>query len=88
MSEASENRDERQLPASERKLQKAREDGQVPRSREAAHAASLIAALLTLALYGPSFAQQCLALIRSSLRIEPALAKDPQLALNAAASEA
>ncbi|MFO0120250.1 MAG: flagellar biosynthesis protein FlhB [Burkholderiales bacterium] len=88
MSEASENRDERQLPASERKMQKAREYGQVPRSREAAHAASLIAALLTLALYGPSFAQQCLALIRSSLRIEPALAKDPQLALNAAASEA
>lgn len=88
MSEASENRDERQLPASERKLQKAREDGQVPRSREAAHAASLIAALLTLALYGPAFAQHCLTLIRSCLRIDPALTRDPQLALNAAASEA
>jgi len=88
MSEASENRDERQLPASERLLQKAREDGQVPRSREAAHAASLVAALLTLALYGPSFAQHCLALIRNGLRIEPALARDPQLALQAAANEA
>lgn len=88
MSEASENRDERQLPASERKLQKAREDGQVPRSREAAHAASLVAALLTLALYGPAFAQHCLALIRNGLRIDPALTRDPQLALQAAASEA
>lgn len=84
MSDSSEDRDERQLPASERKLQKAREDGQVPRSREAAHAAALMAACLTMALYGPAFAQRTLDLVRSALRFDRALTRDPQLALTAA----
>jgi flagellar biosynthetic protein FlhB len=86
MADTSEDRDQRQLPASERKLQKAREDGQVPRSREAAHAAALLAACLTLALYGPAFADRCLALVRGALRFDRALTRDPQLALNAASA--
>jgi flagellar biosynthetic protein FlhB len=43
MAESSEDRDERRLPASERKLRQAREEGQVPRSREVSHAAALLA---------------------------------------------
>jgi len=88
MAESSEDRDERQLPASERKLAKAREDGQIPRSREAAHAASLLAAFMTVALYGPAFADRCMALLRGSLRFDRSVTRDPQLALNGAASQA
>ena len=81
MSDSSEDRDERQLPASERKLQKAREDGQVPRSREAAHAAALMAACLTMALYGPVFAQRTLDLVRSALRFDREAARGMRLNL-------
>lgn len=88
MSESSEDRDERQLPASERKLQKAREDGQVPRSREAAHAAALLAAFITLAMYGRSFGDRSVALVRGALRFDRELTRDPQLAMNAAAAQA
>lgn len=84
MADSSEDRDQRQLPASERKLQKAREEGQVPRSREAAHAAALLAACLTLALYGPAFAERCLMLVRGALRFDRALTREPQRALDAA----
>jgi len=88
MADTSDDRDERQLPASERKLREARESGQVPRSREAAHAASLLAALLMVAFYGPTFAERSLALIRGSLRFDRALTREPQRALDAAAAAA
>jgi flagellar biosynthetic protein FlhB len=88
MAETSDDRDERRLPASERKLQQAREDGQVPRSREAAHAAALLAALATAALYGPAFAERSLAMVRGALRIDPAVAREPRRALAAAGATA
>jgi flagellar biosynthetic protein FlhB len=88
MAEHSDDRDQRQLPASERKLQKAREDGQVPRSREVAHAAALLAALAVLGLYGPAFAERSLALVRGTLRFDRALTREPALALEAAAAAA
>ncbi|HYF60019.1 MAG TPA: flagellar type III secretion system protein FlhB [Burkholderiaceae bacterium] len=82
------DRDERQLPASERKLAKAREDGQTARSRETTHAAALIAALLTAALYGPTFAGRALELVRGTLRFDRATTREPQRALESAASAA
>jgi flagellar biosynthetic protein FlhB len=88
MADSSDDRDERQLPASERKLREARESGQVPRSREAAHAASLLAALLTVSFYGPTFAERTLALIRGTLRFDRSLTREPQRALDAASSAA
>jgi flagellar biosynthetic protein FlhB len=88
MAETSDDRDERQLPASERKLREARESGQVPRSREAGHAAALLAALVTVAFYGPTFAERSLALVRGTLRFDRALTREPQRALEAAASAA
>jgi flagellar biosynthetic protein FlhB len=86
MAEPSDDRDQRQLPASERKLRQAREDGQVPRSREAGHAAALLAALVCVALYGPAFAERALALVRGTLRFDRVLAREPQRALEAAAA--
>ncbi|HMS80745.1 MAG TPA: flagellar type III secretion system protein FlhB [Burkholderiaceae bacterium] len=84
MAQSSDDRDERRLPASERKLQQARESGQVPRSREAGHAAALLAALACVALYGPSFAERALSLVRGTLRFDRALTREPEQALAAA----
>jgi flagellar biosynthetic protein FlhB len=84
MAENSDDRDERRLPASERKLRQAREEGQVPRSREVSHAAALLASLACLAFYGPQFAERSLALIRGSLRFDRVLTREPERALSAA----
>ncbi|MEI7446850.1 MAG: flagellar type III secretion system protein FlhB [Burkholderiales bacterium] len=81
MAESSEDRDERRLPASERKLQQARESGDVPRSREAAHAAALLAAIACVALYGPTFAERSLGLLRGALRFDRTLTREPERAL-------
>jgi flagellar biosynthetic protein FlhB len=86
MAESSDDRDERRLPASERKLQQARESGQVPRSREAGHAAALLAALACVGLYGPTFAERTLDLVRGTLRFDRALTREPERALAAAAA--
>jgi len=88
MADTSEDRDERQLPASERKLRQAREDGQVPRSREAAHAAALLAAIGILAAYGPSLAQRTLAIVRGALRFDRETTREPARALASAAASA
>lgn len=88
MADNSEDRDERRLPPSERKLRQARENGQVPRSREVSHAAALLAALACLALYGPSFGERTLAMLRGSLRFDRELTRDPERALALAGATA
>jgi flagellar biosynthetic protein FlhB len=86
MADSSDDRDQRQLPASERKLRQAREDGQVPRSREAGHAAALLAALACVALYGPGFAERTMEVFRGALRIDRATTREPERALASAAA--
>ena len=86
MADDSDDRDERQLPASERKLRQAREDGQVPRSREAAHAAAWLAAIATLSAYGPSLAQRTLGIVRGGLQFDRATTREPGRALASAAA--
>jgi flagellar biosynthetic protein FlhB len=88
MADSAGDQDDRRLPASERKLREARTSGDVPRSKEAAHAAALLAALGCVAFYGPTFAERSLALLRGSLRLERALTRDPALALAHAGSVA
>lgn len=88
MADSSDDRDARTLPASERKLRQARERGQVPRSREAAHAAALIAMLAATALYGPTFAERCRALVRGTLQFDGGVAGDPRRALELASAAA
>jgi len=88
MAQSSDDRDQRTLPASARKLKEARDNGQIPRSRESSHAAALLAALAVLAMYGPGFADRSLALIRGSLRFDRAVTREPGLALAAAGATA
>jgi flagellar biosynthetic protein FlhB len=71
------SRDDRQLPASARRLQKAAEDGQVPRSRDAGHALLLSAALAALTWLGGGVAQGALDIVRAGMRFTPAQVFEP-----------
>ena len=70
-----------------RRLEKAREEGQVPRSPELSAAAVLLVAAGSLRLLGASMGSKLLELMRSGLHISPAEAMDPGLALPAVAAE-
>lgn len=80
MADSNDDRDDRKLPASERKLRQARESGDVPRSREVPHAAALLAAIACVALYGPTYSERTLALVRGALRWDRPLTREPELA--------
>ncbi|MDT3677590.1 MAG: EscU/YscU/HrcU family type III secretion system export apparatus switch protein [Burkholderiaceae bacterium] len=62
------SREDRQLPASERRLQKAREEGRVARSRDFGHFAMLGGALLAAAALGPGLAQASIEMVRGAMR--------------------
>lgn len=64
------SREDRQLPASERKLRKAREEGRVVRSRDFGHFAMLGAALLGAAAFGPALGAASIGMVRQALRFE------------------
>jgi len=61
---------ERDLPATPRRLEQAREKGQVARSRELAAAASVLAAAMAFAWLGPVFYHRCLAVMRAGLTLD------------------
>jgi flagellar biosynthesis protein FlhB len=69
----------RNLPASQRKLQKARADGQVPRSRDLGHFAALATGGLTLMASLPSVSAWLQQGLASALRMRPGAAGDPTL---------
>lgn len=75
---------ERELPASQKRLDEARERGQTPRSRELTTAALLLAGAATLAAVGPHIAQQSLDYLRGALTLTRASAFDPAIALESA----
>ena len=77
------SREDRTLPATERRLQQAREEGQVARSRDLGHAAVLGAAFAGCAAAGPVLAEQALGLVRAGLGFSRAAAFEPQRALEA-----
>lgn len=70
MAENDVSREDRQLPASERRLQKAREDGKVARSRDFGHFVILGGALLAATALGPGLARESIDMVRSGLRFE------------------
>src|SRR5258706_6174752 len=72
---------ERTEPASPRRLEQAREEGQVARSLELSTFAVLLAAAGGLWLMGASLMGQLSALMKNSLRLGRALAFDPELML-------
>jgi flagellar biosynthetic protein FlhB len=67
---------ERTYPATPRRLEQARERGQVARSRELSTAAIAFAAALTLATLGPALWGQCAAIMRGGLTLDRAAAFD------------
>ena len=67
---------ERNYPATPRRLEQAREHGQVARSRELATATIALAAALSLWGLGPALFSRCLALMRSGLSLDRQAAFD------------
>jgi flagellar biosynthesis protein FlhB len=63
---------DRHLPATERKIKKAREDGQVARSRDLGHLASLAAGLLLLASAAPWLTEWSQRMLAKGLRFDVA----------------
>ncbi|MBE7939198.1 MULTISPECIES: flagellar type III secretion system protein FlhB [Ramlibacter] len=70
MSASEASREDRHLPASERRLQQAREEGQLPRSRELAHLAAILGMLGLLTAGGPWLGRQALAIVAAGLTFD------------------
>ena len=70
---------ERTEPASERRLQEAREKGQVPRSRELLTFAVLMTGVLTIAATGPALVDSLTAALRAGLRFDAATLLAPDM---------
>jgi flagellar biosynthetic protein FlhB len=68
---------DRHLPASERRLRKAREDGQVPRSRDLSHFAVFALGGSLLVAAAPALADWMRHLLESGLRFDAALLSRP-----------
>ncbi len=68
---------DRKLPASERKLKKAREDGQVARSRDLGHFAALGGAVALLAAVAPMLSNWMTELVTQGLRFDAGGVQDP-----------
>lgn len=81
MSATEASREDRQLPASERRLEQARAEGQVVRSRDLGHFATLAVCLGIGMGLGPWLVESARDLISAGLRIDRALAMDTGAAL-------
>lgn len=66
------------LPATPRKIQKAREDGQVARSRDLGHVAVVAGTLLAVVVAAPLLTAAGSAIMGAGLRLPPALLTEPQ----------
>jgi flagellar biosynthesis protein FlhB len=72
---------DRNLPASPRKLEKAREEGQVPRSQDLGHFAALAAAAAGLAALAPHFTQRLRDMLADALRFQQPAVGNPNAML-------
>ena len=61
---------ERSYPATPRRLEQAREQGQIPRSRELSAAVVALASVIGLWAFGPQFVRQSLALVQQGMRFD------------------
>ena len=77
MSASETSREDRQLPATERRIQQAREDGQVVRSRDLTHFVAMAAMVGIIIGIGPWMAREALEGLGWGLRIDRAAAFDP-----------
>jgi flagellar biosynthetic protein FlhB len=76
---ANDNGSDRNLPASQRKLQKAREDGQVARSRDLGHFAAIAAGVALLVAMAPKLTGWLQNLLAEGLRFDRAASTNPEL---------
>ncbi len=72
MAERSDSNEERALEPTERRLEKAREEGQFPQSRDLTTLIVLLALTLFVALSGPFIAKDLVALVKQGLTFGPA----------------
>ena len=72
---------EKTEPASSRRLEKAREEGQVPRSREIGAFLILLVSASAFWFVGPWMMQRTTAIVRRGLILEEPMARDPQFML-------
>ena len=79
MADSDTSRDDRQLPASARKLQKARDEGNIARSRDVSHALVLGVALLGLSSAGSLIGRSALEIVSHGMRFSRAEALDAGL---------
>ncbi len=70
---------DRHLPATERKIRKAREEGQVARSRDLGHFAALAAAVLMMAAAAPWLSEQVQQIFSAGLRLDHRALAQPQV---------
>jgi flagellar biosynthesis protein FlhB len=70
MSSSEASREDRELPATERRLQRAREQGQVPRSRDLAHLGAAGALLLMMGAGGPWLGHHAIGMVAQALRFD------------------
>lgn len=70
---------DRQLPASERKLRRAREDGQVVRSRDLGHFAAVLAGGAVVAVLAPMIAARMQELLAAGLRFDARTVASPEM---------
>ncbi len=68
---------DRNLPASQRKLQKAREEGQVPRSRDLGHFCALAVGVAALVALAPQLAGMLKEMLAAALHFQRASVSDP-----------
>jgi flagellar biosynthetic protein FlhB len=69
---------DRRLPATERKIRKARAEGQVPRSRDLSHFAAIGAAIAVLAAVAPALTDRLSQLFAAALRFDASALVDAQ----------
>jgi flagellar biosynthetic protein FlhB len=69
---------DRTLPASPRKIEKAREQGQVARSRDLSHFAALGLGVALLGAFAPEATAALARWLGESLRLDPAFVREPQ----------
>ena len=69
---------EKTEPASSRRLEKAREEGQVPRSREIGAFLILLVSASAFWFVGPWMMQRTTTIVRRGLTLDPTMARDPQ----------
>ncbi|MGE0801865.1 MAG: flagellar biosynthesis protein FlhB [Lautropia sp.] len=73
MADSETSKEDRQLPASERRLRQAADEGRVARSRDAAHVLVLGAGVGTVILAGANLRGDLIALLRQSVRFDQAI---------------